>query len=313
MSDRVRDIIDEAIAWHVRLAAAPAEDWHSFVAWLEADEAHRDAYDRIAADDAALVVPPAPIANDDAPTRRPMVGWLGAGAAMVAAMLLAMLIVPGLMPSDDIYAVETAPGQTRKIALADGTSIEMNGGTRIRLNRDDARYAELDSGEATFNVRHDADHPFELVSGRFRVRDLGTVFNVARDGPRLGVDVAEGAVMFQPDAQAVTLTQGMGLSIHDVQTRPALHRIPKESVGGWRRGLLDFHDMPVDLVARAVGRSTGVRISLDDGLAHRRFTGSIHLTAAPEVVIPRLAALIGADWKYQGGSWMLTTRSDGGR
>ena len=35
-SEPHRDVLDEAIAWHLRLQTAKGEDWDAFVAWLEA-------------------------------------------------------------------------------------------------------------------------------------------------------------------------------------------------------------------------------------------------------------------------------------
>lgn len=311
------DIVDQAIAWHLRLDTASAEEWRDFVEWLEADQGHRDAYDQVSLDDALIpavpaTVPDMPIpANDDAPAPRRMRWWAaGGGGLAVAASLLVLLV--GVHPSaDGIRTIITAPGQTSRVRLDDGTLIELNGGTRLSLRPGDHRYAALEAGEATFHVRHDAAHPFELTSGRFTIRDAGTVFNVSRDGGRLGVEVAEGAVLFQPEAQAVKLAPGMGLSIRDGQARPIVHRVRAEQVGGWRRGLLDVRDMPIDAMAHAVSRSTGAAIRFTTPVGNRRFTGTLHLTDAPDVVIPRLAALIGARSEKVGGEWMLTIRSDG--
>ena len=46
--------IDEAIDWHLRLAAASGSEWQAFSEWLEQDPKNRAAYDRIALADAAL-------------------------------------------------------------------------------------------------------------------------------------------------------------------------------------------------------------------------------------------------------------------
>ena len=53
-SEPHRDVLDEAIAWHLRLQTANGEDWDAFVAWLEADPSRSDAYDRVEAGHAAI-------------------------------------------------------------------------------------------------------------------------------------------------------------------------------------------------------------------------------------------------------------------
>ena len=51
MSGASDAIVDQAIAWHLRLAHASDDNWMAFTAWLEADPAHAAAYDRIITDD----------------------------------------------------------------------------------------------------------------------------------------------------------------------------------------------------------------------------------------------------------------------
>lgn len=306
-------IVDRAIDWHLRLGEASAEEWRDFVVWLEADESHRIAYDRITLDDALLspsaALDEAPIVAKDAVASRSIYRWSMAGGAAIAAALLVAVLLPRTSAAE-FYAIETAPGVSRHVALADGTSIDMNGGSRLKLKRGDARFASLESGEATFHVRHDPDRAFELTSGQFTIRDLGTMFNVTRDGSRLAVQVAEGAVMFEPDDQAVMLKPGMALNIRDGDDRPALGTVPTNYVGSWRRRVLSFRSAPVRDVASAIIRSTGVRVKVDDRLADRSFTGTIQLTGKSDVVIPRFAAIMDVDWRRDGEIWMLTPRSN---
>jgi transmembrane sensor len=322
VTNAAEDIVDQAIAWHLRLDEASIEQWHEFTAWLEADPAHRDAYDQIVIDDgmivpgeltAAPVAEPIPLrvaANDLAP-RRSLWRWSAAGGSAVAAAFLAVAFLPGESGMAQEYRVETPIGVSRTVALDDGTSVDMNGGTRLKLRHGDARFAELESGEATFHVRHDAAHPFELVSGRYTVRDLGTMFNVTRDGPMLAVQVREGSVMFEPTGRAMTLKPGMALSIHDREDRPVLSRVQPQTVGSWREGVASFDGAPLPVVAQAVERSTGMTIEIAPDLSADRFTGTIHLAGNPETVIPRAAALMNANWQRKGKGWMLTPRSDG--
>lgn len=225
------DIVDQAVAWHVRQGGMSAADWQVFIAWLEADPAHARAFDRIALMDAALAehpLPeprPAPVAANDQGESRPTPRrrWLWAiGGTGIAATLAALTIPLATTASADPYVLATKPGERRNVTLADGTSIEVSGGTRIGLDRANPRVATLEAGEATFHVRHDAANPFTLRSGGITVRDLGTVFNVARAGARLDVEVAEGAVMFQPGRESLTLRQGHALSAREDLGKVAL-------------------------------------------------------------------------------------------
>jgi transmembrane sensor len=300
-------VIDQAIEWHLGQARMTPAEWDSFVLWLEADAAHAAAYDRIAALDAGL--PPllatapaavaAPVAANDNPPQR----WWRWGAGAVAAALVLALSTT-LFPGADPYSVTTRPGETRRLALADGTRIELGGGSALRLDHRDARVAALDAGEAVFHVRHDAAHPFELRSGSAVVRDLGTVFDVARAGPRLDVAVAEGSVMFRPDAEAITLRSGETITLREDAGTITRSLVAPDDVGGWRRGALGFQDASVGEVAATIGRVTGARVAVAPGLSARPFTGMVRLTGEASRDVPHVAGLIGATWRKQGDQWI---------
>lgn len=330
------NIMEAAIAWHVRRRDMAEDGWQAFVAWLEASPAHAGAYDVVAGEDdlivaafAALPTPALPttaLPTTALPLTVPMVraivprairpthrrwGWL-AGAGAIAATL-AVVVGPLTTRGARPYAVETRPGEHRTLALADGTQVAMDGGTRLRLDRADPRVAGLERGQALFRVTHDGAHPFVLRSGAVTIRDLGTVFDVTRSGTRLDVAVAEGSVLFRPDgvasaSAAVTLTAGRKLSLDEAQARVLLGSVTPADVGGWRQDRLSFEGEPLAGVVAAIERRYGTRISLSAGLPDRPFTGMIALSGSAERDIPHLAALIGADWRHERGQWTFASR-----
>lgn len=302
------DIIDQAIDWHIRQADMTDGDWRTFVSWLEADPAHAEAFDRVSIDQALLADQPRTPANDQfAPARGSRQRWMWAvGGTAVAAGLVALVMPLAMAPASDAYWLQTKPGQRQDVALADGTRIEVSGGSRLQLDRLNPRVASLETGEATFHVRHDDHDPFTLRSGDLTVRDLGTVFNVARDGTRLDVQVAEGSVLFQPDADAVKLTAGTALSAREDSSSIAMSRVAVDTVGGWRSGRLAFSGESLAHVADTIHRLYGTNLTLDPGLSVRPFTGMVRLTGAAERDIPHLAALVGAGWRRDGERWILS-------
>ncbi|MBB3881084.1 FecR domain-containing protein [Sphingomonas pseudosanguinis] len=300
-------IIDTAIDWHLRQAEMTADDWMAFVTWLEADPAHAAAFDRVAMVDRAIPPAPAPApleaANDDAaPVRR----WRGVIGGSVAAAVAAALLAPVMLAQrPDPYSVETAAGERRVVALGDGTRIEMSGGTRLTLDHHDDRVAALDRGQALFTVRHDAAHPFTLTAGGVAVRDLGTVFDVARDGPRLAVQVASGSVMVQPDRDRITLTPGQTLLTDEASGHAVRGTVAPADVGGWRQGRIALTGATLGDLASAWRRLYGTRLNLTGALAQRPFTGMVALTGKAERDVPHVAALIGADWRRNGEDWII--------
>ena len=313
-----RDIVDQAIGWHLRQAELSSAEWHDFVVWLEADPAHAAVYDRVALDDALLadlprpekptvLAPPARFV----PARPRRWAWAVGGTAIAAG--IAALVMPlAMAPGSAAYTVRTAPGESRTVTLADGTRIQMNGGTTLRLDRNDPRVASLDAGEAVFAVHHDSGKAFVLHSGALAVQDVGTVFDVSRNGARLDVAVAEGAVSFQPGREAILVKAGTALVAREDIRQVALSPIAGDVVGGWRSGRLAFNAMPLGDVAEAIRRTNGADIRFDTDLSARPFTGMVRLTGDAAKDVPHIAALVGAGWRRDGERWVISPEGKAG-
>ena len=308
---------DEAIGWVVRLRDAGAEDWEAFTAWLEADPAHQAAYEEAAlADLDAAELAPAPRPVQPAwtpaaepiqrPNRRRFLGW-GAGAmAAAVAGLVAYTTIPA---GAALYAVETGPGQHRRVDLADGSHIDLNGATRLRLDRNNARFASLEQGEALFTVVHDADHPFEVEAAGARMRDMGTTFNVVAEHGAVEIGVAEGRVLFDPQGAAVDLSPGMSLRRAAANARPVVMRTEPDAIGGWRAGRLSYRSATVEQVAGDLSRNLGVTVRASPSVARQAFTGVIMLDPDKGTAVRRAASLLGVSASRSGDGWILAVGS----
>lgn len=294
---------DEAIAWAVRAGDPAFEDWDAFTAWLEADPAHADAYDRAMAAvmDAAeegVVVP----ANDDVAEGAPERGgwrWLALAASVVLVAMLGFIQL-----RDGSYVVETAAGETRTVALADGSDVTLGGDARIVLDRADPRIATLEHGRALFSVRHDDTDPFVVKVGEHTLVDAGTVFDVARVGPTTSVAVSEGVVLVNPERKLARLEPGDTLSVTDGSDSYRLGSAPVARIGEWRDGRLTFDDATVGEIAHELSSSTGIAFSAAPAVAEQRVTGSVAL--APLKQNPRaIGPLFGVAVRREGDGWII--------
>ena len=310
-SDLHRDVLDEAIAWQLRLQTADGEDWDAFVTWLEGDPARSDAYDRVEAAHAAIgadTVPPAPellpvAANDGAPRGRRVWPWATAFAAFAAILLVAFVTLP-MLGGPDRYEIATRPGEQRNVVIADGSSAMLNGGTRLILDRNDPRYAELASGEATFTVRHDDAHPFTVVSGDQQVQDVGTVFNLINDHGDFSVEVIDGAVLYNPGREAVSLRAGQTLT-RPVGSRVAVAWADPQAMAGWRRGQLSYVGLSMRRVASDVSRTLGVPVVVSRSASSLQFTGSIRIQRDAAATVRDLAASVGLRARRTDTGWTI--------
>lgn len=321
MTAEASKITDQAIDWHLRQGDMDDAAWRSFVEWLDQDPAHAAAYDAVALDMSMVANHPeifplegaAQAAEPSPPVERRKARktllWGGSAVMLALAASMAFVILPSLPNTTPRpYAITTKPGERRQIALVDGTRIDVNGASRLELDHANPRVATLHSGEATFHVRHDPRDPFVLHSGALTVQDVGTVFNVERDGHRLDVQVAEGAVVFQPKRDAVMLRAGSAVTAQDDDGRVAVSPIDPSRVGGWRNGDLTFGGEPFGRVGNALRRIDGANVMIAPVLSQRPFTGMVHLTGNAAQDVPHLANLVGANWHHDGGRWVISPR-----
>lgn len=316
------DIRAEAIEWHVRLRnGGRPEDWEAFMQWLEADPARSDAYDQVKFADAAIepdMVPVveysvAPVAANnrgepaDRSRSRSRTGfWATAFVAVAAIFLLGLVALPWLTAGRDRYEVATAAGERRAVPIGGGSSARLNGGTRLILDRDDPRYAELAAGEATFTVRHDAARPFMVVAGEHRVQEVGTIFNLVRDRGRFAVEVIDGAVLYNPEGEAVSLATGQTLVVGDgAGARPVVGRREPRAMAGWQRGQLSYRAAPLETVASDLSRYLGIEVALDPEVGALPFTGSIHVEGEGAASITGLASTLGLEARRTGDRWLI--------
>lgn len=230
-----RQILREASEWFVefRVGDAGATVRERFDAWLRQSPEHIRAYIEIATtyvdlprpgklDVEALiaaaraggkVVPlrrgesPTPyLGTDDAvrPGASERRAWLSRRA--LAASIAILAVGAGTLTwlslhRDHTYATEI--GERRSITLGDGSTIDLNARSRIRVHFSRSeRDIELIEGQALVEVAHDPSRPFVVRSGETSVTAVGTKFEVDRRQSGTTVTVVEGHVTVATEAGA---------------------------------------------------------------------------------------------------------------
>lgn len=172
----------------------------------------------------------------------------------------------------------TAVGEQRSFTLADGSMVELNSRTRIRVKySEDQRHVELLEGQALFHVAKNEAQPFVVRSGGTQVRAVGTQFDVYRKPTGTVVTVVEGRVAAasattqlaseMPD-HAVFLDAGQQITLAlDASVPPAPARLEApamEAATAWTRRRLIFKGTPLAEVAEEFNRYSERRIVIAD-------------------------------------------------
>lgn len=322
-------VAEEAARWFARLQgeAATGDDWLAFERWLKSSPARARAYERI--EGLWVDLEYAPVARElggrpllaarrRSPAQRPSQdqnrrrAWLGAGAAIAASALVAIGV--GLRSPDvTTETYQTGPGQTRQIALSDGTRIRLNAASKITVSLDrDARRVRMADAEATFDVAHDAKRPFLIAAGDRQVRVVGTEFNLRHRADVFDLTVRRGVVEVRPvdalQAAPTRVTVGQELVHTDGPANAVLKTSDPDQAFAWTNGQLIYRDQPLSDVAADLSRRFGAPVRTADAqTAALRFSGVL-VTDNEAAVLRRLEAYAPIHAEREGDAIILRRR-----
>lgn len=312
-TDLSPSILDQASAWAVRLsdAAATEADWLALEDWLVQSPAHAAAYSeaegllsaldddrgaldaaltRASAAEARRAGAPLPLRTATPRRRRWMVG---AGLAVAAAVVAGVVIVPTLRGATVVYV--TAPGEQKTVTLSDGSTLALNGGSRLTVRMTGReRSVVMDQAEAAFDVAHDASRPFRVTVGESRVEVLGTAFDIRRDAVSTRVAVTRGVVLvsdLDAPSHSVRLGRGQRVERNDDDGAFQVSSAAAEPAG-WRTGRLIYEDRPLSEMLTDLNRAYATPIRLSGNVGALRFTGVLILDDDQTATLRRLEAFL---------------------
>ncbi|ATQ70391.1 MULTISPECIES: FecR family protein [Methylosinus] len=266
---------EAAIDWWLKQTGGrlTKKERSAFEAWLAEDDAHRDAYAKLAA-------------LGDFMTSR----WPGAGpqrktrrrrrrlAAAVSAAALALFLYDdiSLRLRSDLL---TGPGETRQATLSDGSRIELDARSAVALNYTETqRRVTLLEGEAWFDVAPDATRPFVVEAAGGTTTALGTAFDVAVENGRAHVTVTSHSVRVASGGGEVIVEEGQQSAYGAREAVRPAQAANVDRATAWRRGRLMFEDRPLGDVVRALARyHRGFVYFVDPALRARRVTGVFNI------------------------------------
>lgn len=165
-------------------------------------------------------------------------------AAAIILSAAAFAISRGVAPSYTTYA--TPIGGHKVLSLSDGSHIELNTNSVLRVrSAQGQREAILDSGEAYFDIKHDAAAPFLIKVGGRRIVDVGTRFIVRTNADNVKVSMLEGRVVLsaaKDNSGTPTELKGGEVAVATASTT-RVFKLSEQALSdteSWRQGHLVF-------------------------------------------------------------------------
>jgi transmembrane sensor len=308
---RRKAIEAQAASWVVRLGEGPLReaDRCALDRWLAESPAHGTVFEHarlVWTDLGGLKAAPGPLLGDrvppprratPAPNRRSPANSARVLPGAVLAALAVLAAALGIFwLGDPLLALEadyrTAPGESRSVALADGSVVQLGTDSAIAVHFDtEERQVELLSGEAYFTVapiRGTETRPFIVTAAGGTTKALGTRFMVERLTNGGEVTAAEhlvqvattvgepGAVVLSP-GQRVRYDRAFGIG----NVMPA----DLGQATAWRHGQLIFDKVRLAAVVAELNRYRRGRIVIARAaLADRRVSGVFETADLPAAV-----------------------------
>jgi transmembrane sensor len=225
-------------------------DQRELDAWFAQSPAHLLAYHRVAEawkQAERLTALRGPTSVEENAKARPRTMLMRIAAAIAVTAIFAVGAGAYFLARPNGQTFETHLGDHKIFTLSDGSRIELNTNSAVRIDMASGRrMASLEKGEAYFEIAHDSSRPFTVKVANHRITVLGTKFRVRNAPDKVEVALLDGRVWFDTEAkgkhpQSALLSPGQVL-VATAQGMSVTSQPPRalENDLSWRNGLLVF-------------------------------------------------------------------------
>lgn len=289
----------ETLLTRLRIESPAPETGH------RADEALDRLMNRIHAEQTPIV----PLRSDRSRKYRI---WLAA-ASTVVVFLASGWMASALRPDPEMLVRSNTWEKVNSLTLADGTQLTLNRGAQlIYPERFTGRQREIFlSGEAYFEVAHDASHPFIVRAGDLKIKVLGTKFNVEAypDSETITTTLIEGSVEVESQlshrSMRMVPNQQLAYDTRSGEMQLSMLEESEETVR-WTDNVWILHQTPFSEVCKRLERMFNVKIViLNDTLVDKSFTGEFRYGDSLESILEVIRITTPFDYERSGNTLIL--------
>lgn len=316
-----RGVAREAARWLVRLGSPRVtdKDVQACERWRAAKLEHEQAWQRAQQVNERFGLIPAQLglATLNRPALQERRAALKTLIALIVAAPVGWTVWKGTPLRDMTADYRSAIGERRKVALADGSSLQLNTGAAVDVAYDEhVRFVRLRAGEIAVHTGADSITPARPFLVRTYQGSIATQFAdfcVRQEDERCTVSVQSGEVLVQTQIEQggqLRLRAGEALSF----TRDALSaaRDADPHAADWVRGVLYADGMSLKDFATALGRYRPGIVRCDPAVATLRLSGAFQLRDT-DAVLDALPASLPVQVRYRTPYWVTIGPLEKGR
>ncbi|MEO6961496.1 MAG: FecR domain-containing protein [Puia sp.] len=198
-------------------------------------------------------------------------------AACMATVVFLSFLYVRKAANPRVYAIQhqalkksvTESSEYKYLLLPDSSQVWLNAGSSLEYPDhfgETSREVFL-SGEAYFDIKHAAEHPFLIHTGKILTTVLGTAFNINAypDRATITVSVSRGKVrVSRGNSIVATLIKGQEVKVDDQDSMVVQKNIAVGTVAGWQQGHLVYDDEPLQDIIADLQRVYSARIQISN-------------------------------------------------
>ncbi|MCF6405045.1 DUF4974 domain-containing protein [Chitinophaga filiformis] len=246
-------------------------------------------------------------------TAQPPVRRMRLYAGLAAACITALAITAWWLTSGDSHigqpvadlniATAAQTDENKFVVLPDSSTVILRPGSHIAYH-DTHKTRELTlEGEAYFDIRHRAEQPFVIHTGKVKTTVMGTTFNIkAYSRDSVTVSVITGSVKVSDAQNHTAILHSRQEAVYDITTNLKKQEQPlAEGTIAWTKADMQFQDMPYAQLAERLSRRYDVNISFKNpALEKCPITGRFSGTETLKEVLDVLSQTMGTTYTMQG-------------
>lgn len=246
-------------------------------------------------------------------------GSLAAAACLIAALAAVLYFARRTVvnaPSAVAQVYATRIGEQRRVILEDGSQVELNTGTQLRVRfTSGSRRLVLERGEAIFYVEHDAARPFIVVAGDTVTRDVGTNFDILYADNRADISVISGRVQADatigpPSRRQVLLGAGETTTYTPAGGFGSVESANLARIASWQKHRIEFDDSTLLRAVSDFNRYITKKIVVGDPAINSIRVSGVFRCDDAAAFVTALHDTFGIRSEMQNGTYILLPPAD---